>query len=216
MKIDEWKNKRILLVDDEVEFVKVLEFELKQAGYEVFKAYDGREALEKMDCNPDLILADILMPGIDGYELCRRVQADPQRRGIPFIFLTALKSPENRIEGMALGAQKYLTKPCDKKELLNAVNMRLKQSEESKELLGKKARAVSGNLEKVSIFTLFELFYVGKWSGKIEIESEGKRGSIRFHEGILAGAEMGSEKDEEALREIFTLESGEFKAEREL
>src|SRR5512136_2740926 len=142
-------SKRILLVDDEPEFLRVMEFELKQAGYEVDKAYNGQEALAALDYKPDLILADILMPVMDGYALCRALQAEPRTRGIPFLFLSGKKAPEDKIEGMALGAHKYLTKPCSKDELLRAVDLRLKQSEESQKLLSQRAKSVSGTLDRV-------------------------------------------------------------------
>ncbi len=210
--------KRILLVDDEPEFLRVMEFELKQAGYEVDKAYNGQEALAALDHKPDLILADIMMPVMDGYALCKALQAEPRTRAIPFLFLTAKKAPEDKIEGMALGAHKYLTKPCSKDELLRAVDLRLKQSEESREILSQRAKHVSGTLDRVSIYSLFELFYVGKWTGTVEMEQEGpggRRGVVRFKEGILEGAEVGELAADEALRTLLRWTAGSFKAERE-
>jgi len=217
--------KRILLVDDEPEFLRVMEFELKQAGYEVDKAYNGSEALAMLDHKPDLILADILMPVMDGYSLCRALQAEPRTRAIPFLFLSAKKAPEDKIEGMALGAHKYLTKPCSKDELLRAVDLRLKQSEESQKILSQRAKHVSGTLDRVSLYSLFELFYVGKWTGTIEMEQEGprnsegrpggKRGVVHFKEGILEGAEVGEASADEALRTLLRWTAGTFKAERE-
>lgn len=208
-------TKRILLVDDEPEFLKVIEYELKQAGYEVAKAHNGKEALAMLDKYTDLILADILMPVMDGYALCKTLQSDPVTRPIPFLFLTAKKAPEDKIEGMALGAQKYLTKPCSKAELLKAVDLRLKQSEESKKLLAQMAKSVTGSFDKVSIYSLFELFYVGKWTGWIEMVQGDQKGMVKFKDGILEGAEVGDKTSDEALRTMLSWKEGTFKAEKE-
>jgi DNA-binding response OmpR family regulator len=168
-----------------------------------------------LDHKPDLILADILMPVMDGFSLCRALQSESRTRAIPFLFLSAKKAPEDKIEGMALGAHKYLTKPCSKDELLRAVDLRLKQSEESQKLLSQRAKHVSGTLDRVSLYSLFELFYVGKWTGTIEMDQEDKRGVVRFKEGILEGAEVGDKSADEALRTLLRWTSGTFKAERE-
>ena len=135
------KNYKILVVDDEPNIARILAYELKKENYTVLLANDGAEALEisKKEL-PDLIISDIMMPKMDGYELCRHLKENPTLKAIPFIFLTAKTGDENKVYGVSIGAQKYLIKPVNKDELLKAVNLRLKHSEEAKKLFAKKAK----------------------------------------------------------------------------
>ncbi|MBX3456683.1 PleD family two-component system response regulator [Ferrovibrio sp.] len=105
---------RILIVDDIRTNVKVLEAKLTSEYYEVFTAASGPEALEKAhSTNPDLILLDVMMPGMDGFEVCRRLKADPETAHVPVIMVTALGDPEDRVQGLSAGADDFLTKPVD-------------------------------------------------------------------------------------------------------
>jgi len=105
---------RILIVDDIRTNVKVLEAKLTSEYYEVFTASSGVEALEKAhSTNPDLILLDVMMPGMDGFEVCRRLKADPDTAHVPVIMVTALGDPEDRVQGLSAGADDFLTKPVD-------------------------------------------------------------------------------------------------------
>src|SRR5476649_1021244 len=110
---------RILVVDDEPEAVELVEFNLKQAGYLVNTAADGAEALKKAHAQPpDLIVLDVMLPEMDGFEACKVLRLDPVTAKVPIVMLTAKASEIDRVLGLELGADDYLTKPFSPRELL--------------------------------------------------------------------------------------------------
>ena len=119
---EEGGSGKILIVDDNEANVRLLEVYLKAAGYAVEKAYDGEEALQKVAAtNPDLVLLDVMMPRLDGYEVCRRLRADDATNVIPVVMITALTGLEDRIRGLECGADDFVSKPFDKTELMARV-----------------------------------------------------------------------------------------------
>ncbi len=117
----------ILVVDDQPQNVELLEAYLLPGGYEIVKAANGEEALEKLSGNQiDLLLLDIMMPGMDGFEVTRRVRQDIGHPSLPIILVTALKDTEDRIKGIEAGCDDFLSKPVDKTELLARVKSLLK------------------------------------------------------------------------------------------
>jgi CheY-like chemotaxis protein len=117
----------ILVVDDEEEIRTVMRLTLTLAGYEVREAEDGESALESVQINPpDLILLDVLMPGMDGFEVCRQVRADPATAHIPILILSARTDSLSREAGFRAGATKYLTKPISPPQLLRYIAEALK------------------------------------------------------------------------------------------
>ena len=110
---------KILVVDDEPEAVELVEFNLKGAGYEVATASDGAEALNKARrIQPNLVILDVMMPEIDGMEVCKLMRRDPATTGIPIIMLTAKASEVDRVLGLELGADDYVVKPFSPRELV--------------------------------------------------------------------------------------------------
>ena len=110
---------KILVVDDEPEAVELIEFNLKQAGFDVATADDGAEALKKARAvSPALILLDLMLPEIDGLEVCKLLRRDPVTAGIPIIMLTAKAAEIDRVLGLELGADDYVTKPFSPRELV--------------------------------------------------------------------------------------------------
>ncbi|HET6569136.1 MAG TPA: response regulator transcription factor, partial [Rhodothermales bacterium] len=101
----------ILVVDDEEDIVDILSHFLREGGYHIERAYDGEEALAKATPDTDLILLDIMLPGVDGYEVCRRLRSRVETETIPIIFLSAKIEEEDQVKGLMLGADDYLTKP---------------------------------------------------------------------------------------------------------
>src|SRR5215475_7933392 len=126
---------RILVVDDEVRNVKLMEAILAPRGYTVITAYNGAEALQQVQWQrPDLILLDVMMPGMNGFEVCKILKDNADTRLIPVVIMTALGQVEDRIKGIEAGADDFLTKPVRRDELLARIrtSLRLKQTIEGK------------------------------------------------------------------------------------
>jgi DNA-binding response OmpR family regulator len=122
-------NRRILAVDDEQSIVRLIEVTLTRKGYEVITATNGREALCVAETErPDLILMDVMMPYMDGFEAMRHLKANEATRGIPVIMLTAKRHDADMIRGMESGAVSYLTKPFSPTELSALVEKILGQA----------------------------------------------------------------------------------------
>jgi two-component system phosphate regulon response regulator PhoB len=110
---------KILVVDDEPEAVELIDFNLKQAGYDVVTAADGAEALKKSRSTvPALIILDLMLPEIDGLEVCKMLRRDPTTAAVPIVMVTAKAAEIDRILGLELGADDYLTKPFSPRELV--------------------------------------------------------------------------------------------------
>lgn len=124
-------KEKILIVDDEKDIVKLLEYNLKKEGFRTVTAYDGSEALEKAGHeHPDLILLDVMLPEVDGLEVCKQIKKDPGMRAIPVIMLTARSQETDKVIGLELGADDYVTKPFGVRELLARVKARLRRTHE--------------------------------------------------------------------------------------
>lgn len=125
-------EKVILVVDDEKPIADILQFNLEKEGYKVVCAYDGQEALEKVEeVNPDLILLDIMLPHKDGMEVCREVR---KKYDMPIVMLTAKDSEIDKVLGLELGADDYVTKPFSTRELLARVKANLRRHQQISEV----------------------------------------------------------------------------------
>ncbi|MGF1672430.1 MAG: response regulator [Rivularia sp. (in: cyanobacteria)] len=121
------KLETILVIDDSPTNLEILHDVLGGAGFEVLVEMDGISGIEQVESNPpDLILLDVMMPKIDGFETCRRLQANPSTKHIPIIFITALTEAEEKVKGLKLGAVDYITKPFEQNEVLARINLHLK------------------------------------------------------------------------------------------
>jgi len=134
MTIDQPSKGAILIAEDELHLREVLHMQLELAGFEVLEACDGEEALELAErARPDVILLDVMMPRMDGYEALRRLRASYATRFIPIIMLTAKDTKEDVLSGFQDGANDYLTKPYERSELLVRVNNQLSWSRQQRE-----------------------------------------------------------------------------------
>jgi signal transduction histidine kinase len=121
---------RILLVDDTPTNLKVLAEALHGQGWKTLMAADGESAIEQVEyLRPDLILLDVMMPGIDGFETCRRLKANPDTQDIPVIFMTALSDTVDKVRGLELGAVDYVTKPFQHEEVIARTKLHLRLSQ---------------------------------------------------------------------------------------
>ena len=120
---------KILVVDDEIYIVHILDFSLGMEGYEVVTALDGEQALEKVKTEkPDLIVLDIMMPKLDGYEVCKNIKSSASTQHIPVILLSAKGRNVDQKLGFDVGADDYITKPFSPRKLVERINQLLGQT----------------------------------------------------------------------------------------
>lgn len=125
-------GKRILIVDDEASIVTLLKFNVEQAGFETDVAYDGKEAIEKAEsADFDLIILDLMLPEMDGLEVCKHLRTN--KNDTPILMLTAKDEEFDKILGLELGADDYLTKPFSPKEVIARIKAILRRSEKTQE-----------------------------------------------------------------------------------
>lgn len=121
--------KKVLVVDDDSILRTVLKHTLEQRGYQVYTVRSGKEGLTAFEQNiPDLVISDVSMPEMDGFEFCRQLRSQPSGQLVPFIFLSAKTDLDHRIQGHSSGADDYLTKPFEMKELLAKIEALLERS----------------------------------------------------------------------------------------
>ena len=133
---------KILVVDDETHIVELVKFNLEKEGYRVIVAYDGQSALEKVrDTVPDIILLDIMLPKMDGLEVCRSIKQMPKYNTIPIIMLTAKGEEIDTVLGLEMGADDYIKKPFSPREMVARVKARLRALKilEAEKAVGQKA-----------------------------------------------------------------------------
>ncbi|SFR14450.1 response regulator transcription factor [Desulfoscipio geothermicus] len=134
---------RILVVDDEKNIVELIKFNLEREGFQVLTAYDGQEAVRQaQEMNPDLIILDVMLPIMDGLEVCRRLNRNTATRNIPIIMLSAKGDELDKILGLEIGADDYVTKPFSPRELVARVKARLRRLQPGED---EKGRADEGN-----------------------------------------------------------------------
>jgi two-component system alkaline phosphatase synthesis response regulator PhoP len=140
-------TQRILVVDDDKSIVKVLTAYLEQSGYQVFPAYDGEMALHMLRRErPDLVILDLMMPGRDGYEVTNLVRNDKSLSATPIIMLTARVDDSDKIVGLELGADDYITKPFNAREVVARVKSLLRRVQLDQSLSAAPHVLVNGNL----------------------------------------------------------------------
>lgn len=139
------EKKKILIVDDEKDLVSLVSLHMKMAGYDVLSAADGEKALEiAEDEKPDLIILDLMLPKVAGWEVCKRLRQDPGIKNVPVIMLTARAEIEDKLKGFEAGADDYVTKPFSPRELVSRVKRVLVRAEP---VLQKPRRYIKGKLE---------------------------------------------------------------------
>ena len=182
-KNDHNQLEQILLVDDNTTNLQILHQTLNGRGYRLLIAKNGKSALAiTHEVKPSLILLDIMMPGMDGYEVCRRLKADPETKEIPVIFLSALDDTANKVKGLDLGAVDYISKPFQAEEVIARVNTHLTISSLKKSLAEKnKALQTSNEIldervkertaELVELITAYECFVPREFLSLLDKES---------------------------------------------
>ena len=136
-------GKTVLIVEDEQNIVDILSFNLEREGYDTLEAYDGNTGLQlALEQNPDLVLLDLMLPGMDGFEVCRRIRETGS--AVPILMLTAREEETDKVLGLELGADDYITKPFGMRELLARVKANIRRSAMAP-VQGEQAQPASGN-----------------------------------------------------------------------
>lgn len=211
-------KQQLLLVDADPRSIRVLEVSLKKAGYIVTTASDGVDALSKIQISaPDLVLADTRLPRMDGYELVRHLKENPEHATIPVVFLTSQRMTEDKIRGLELGVEDYLTKPIFVRELIARVNLllaRRKQQSLATSVPNATRTRLTGSLEDMGIVDLLQTFEVSRKSGMARVrEPKGKALVVYFRDGKVVDAELGRLRGEEAVYRGLIWGSGTFEVE---
>jgi len=128
-------KEKILIIEDEKDIIKMLEYNLKKEGFRVINARDGEDALDlALREYPDLILLDLMLPGIDGLEVCKTLKKEAKTVSIPIIMLTAKSQESDKVVGLELGADDYITKPFSPRELIARIKAVLRRATEKEKL----------------------------------------------------------------------------------
>jgi DNA-binding response OmpR family regulator len=197
-------KQKLLLVDADPRSVRVLEVSLKKAGYSVTTATDGLDALAKIESlTPDLILTDTRLPKLDGYTLVRKLKERPEWASIPIVFLTSQKSIEDKIRGLELGVEDYLTKPIFVRELIARVNLLLARRTQENLATTRGPTSgrtrFSGSTSDMAVVDLLQTFEISRKSGVVHLRNSGLVAHVYFRDGKVVDAELGRLRGEEAI-----------------
>jgi CheY-like chemotaxis protein len=206
-------SKRILLVEDDLAIRQLLSVILQNENYITVKASNGNEGLHALEANKnhiDLILSDILMPDMDGFEFIKAVKGNPDFKTIPFIFLSAKTDAQSRIMGLRLGADDYIPKPFNRDEVSLKIKLLL---EKSTSLKKSTITGLAGNLKNMSMKELLQVINITKRTGVIVIVSPAVSGALYFRGGILINAAIGDKWGEESAIKLVCLPEGDFRFE---
>ena len=181
---------QILVIDDEKDIVKLLQYNLEKEGYQVLSSLSGEEGFETARAKkPDLILLDLMLPGVDGLEVCRLLKSDRQTRSIPVIMLTAKGTEIDQVVGLELGASDYISKPFSVKVLLARVkNIFRSGTAEKNEAAVLKAGGITLDRERHSVTVLGKPAVLTKLEFNILAFLMENRGRVFSREKILDGA----------------------------
>ncbi|HKQ71629.1 MAG TPA: response regulator, partial [Polyangiaceae bacterium] len=210
-------KQQLLLVDGDPRSVRVLEVSLKKAGYSVTTARDGQDALGKIELStPDLILSDTKLPNLDGYAFVKRLKERPEWAAIPVVFLTSQKSIEDKIRGLELGVEDYLTKPIFVRELIARVNLLL--TKRTQEGIAMRSSQVGrtrfqGSIQDMAVVDLLQTFEVSRKSGIVHVRNNAHSARILFREGKVIDAQLGALRGEEAVYRTLIWNDGSFEVE---
>jgi DNA-binding response OmpR family regulator/predicted negative regulator of RcsB-dependent stress response len=204
---------QLLLVDSDAKSLRVMEVSLKNAGFLVTTAVNGIDAFDKVAISPpQLIISDTKMPDMDGFELRRKLKSDERLAQIPFVFLTNQKSIADKVKGLELGVDDYLTKPIYIKEIVTRIKLLLQRRE--KEGLERKdsrsSASFAGLLQDMGLVDLVQTFEIGRKSGTVTLDLEGRSAHIWFRDGKVVDVEFGHLTGEVAFYRLLTYPDGKF------
>ncbi len=206
------KSQRILIADDDDKILALLTSSLQKSGFVTFQALDGESAFELTKKEkPDIILADITMPKMDGFELCKLIREDPVTEHIPFIFLTGKGELHDRVAGLNLGADDYISKPFHISEVLARIKTILQRTAIMSGQAGDEDELdLKGDLEQMPFGELIQTLGMNQKSGGLKIVKGAKVAKIYFESGNIVQASLGKYQGEEAVYRVISWDEGYF------
>ncbi|HYB74670.1 MAG TPA: response regulator [Candidatus Sulfotelmatobacter sp.] len=209
-------GERILVVEDELLIARMVQECLAPLYVEVVHVTSGPQALEAVLAHPpDLILLDVVLPGIDGFEVARRIKSDPKTGHLPIIFLTALSQATDKARGFELGADDYITKPFQFEEVQARVRRALQRAEAARALRAAEAgRGIRGRLRDMGLPSLIQFIELERAGGVLSLTRGEERGHIYFDGGRIVNAVLRGTQGEHAVYRLLAWDDGEFELER--
>ncbi|MBI5189161.1 MAG: response regulator [Nitrospirae bacterium] len=196
---------RVMIIDDDESTHEVLGQYLRLSGYSVMDAMNALEGLSMLEeTPPDLVLLDVQMPEMDGFQAMELIRRDKGLRDIPVIFLTSLDRYNLKVKGLELGAEDYVVKPFNKAELMARVKAALRRSSRYRRIEG----AMEGRLSDISLSELLQTLEMGRKTARINLKD--MDGDVYLADGMLAGARQGASRGAQAMYRLLYLESGSF------
>ncbi len=191
---------KAFIIDDDPIMGNVLEVKLSEAGFEAEYFSSGEKALEKISkFKPDIIISDIIMPEMDGYELHQLLRQDPATAGIPFVFMSAKTDLSDQLKGLQMGADDYVCKPFKIENLVERIETVMERAAKARAF--RSQSDFSGNLAKMNLNDVLQVVELNYKSGELVINnSEGEKiGRVLFKNGRLVNADSGILKGKEAF-----------------
>ena len=204
-------NPLVLVADGDPKNLQILKENLEASGFVVITVPTGNKAWEEIQQSPpNLVLSEINLPGITGYQLLERLQADPNTKGIPLIFLTNQREIQQRVRSFEMGAKDYLVKPLHVKEVIAHIRMVLRRLERRKTEQLETYMKFSGRLDQLNLADLIESFGVERKTGVLTLSNGMKTGQVYFRDGAVVNASLGHLKQEPAVYQMLTWSQGYF------
>lgn len=198
---------RVLVADDDLMSLHVIRDSLADLPIALLEARDGEEVVRLAKSEgPDLILLDVMMPRLDGFQVAALLKQDPATAEIPVIFISAMGSPKDKVRGLKLGAEDYLAKPIHPEEVRARVLMVLRRVQPSK----RGVPLASGQLEAMNLLSLVQLFEGERRTARLLLTRGSARGEIVFENGKIAQAAQGIRKGKAAVYQLLTWRAGTF------
>jgi DNA-binding response OmpR family regulator len=207
--------KKILIVDDNKTVRTLLSINLKKANFEVIEANNGVEGLDIVNEQlPDLVISDILMPQMDGFEFCRQVRETSKTPMVPFMFLTSIDQVATELRGLRTGADDYLIKSNIKKEeLIGKVEAMLNKANEYKQVEKEIQDGLYGKFSDLSLVDVLQLLIMNKKTGVLTITRDSDKAELFFDDGKVLHAEYKQFIGEEAVYNLGEWKDGIFRFE---
>lgn len=204
-------NPTVLVADGDTKNLQILKENLEASGFAVITASNGNKAWEEIQQSPpQLVLTEVNLPGLTGFQLLERLQADPNTKSIPLIFLTNQRDIQQRVRGFELGAKDYLVKPLHVKEVVAHIRMVLRRLERRKSEQLDAYMRFSGRLDQLTLADLIESFGVERKTGVLTLSNGRRTGQVYFREGAVVNASLGDIKQEPAIYQMLTWNRGYF------